>query len=187
MTGWILWAIRTFGYPVLAAGLFVDGLGLPFPGQIALLFAGFLASRGDLSLVGVSAAGAAGVLTGTLTAYLVGRVQGDRLARWLQRLGLSEGQLAQAGAALSRWGVWGYLLGHFIPTLGNVTPYLAGAGGARPLVFAAAALVHVALWVGLPVAGGYLLGSRWPALAAWIGKGGEWLAVAVFFGLMALW
>ncbi|BAS26972.1 DedA family protein [Limnochorda pilosa] len=187
MTDWILWAVRTFGYPILAVGLFVEGLGLPFPGQITLLFAGFLASRGDLALPWLAATAAAGALAGTLTAYGIGRGQGGRLARWFQRLGVPAERVRQAEETMARWGVWGYLVGRFIPTLGNVTPYLAGAGGAGLAVFSAAAVLHVAVWTGLPVAGGFLLGSRWPALASRVGKGGEWLGVATFFGLLAFW
>lgn len=187
MTDWVLGTVRSFGYPILVVGLFVDGLGLPFPGQIALLFAGFLASRGELHLLGTILAGTAGVLGGTLSAYGIGRGQGDRLARWLRRVGVVPESLRRAEAALAQWGVWGYLLGHFIPTLGNVTPYLAGAGGVGWPLFFAAALLHGTVWVGVPVAGGYYLGSRWPAMAAWLGRGAEWVAAAVVLGLLICW
>lgn len=187
MTDWVLGAVRSFGYPILAVGLFVDGLGLPFPGQIALLCAGFLVSRGELHLPGTLLAGTSGLLAGTLTAFGIGRGQGERLARWLRRLGVSRESLRRAEASLNRWGAWGFVVGHFIPTLGNVTPYLAGAGGVGWARFLAAALLHGAVWVGLPVAGGYYVGSRWQSVAAWLGRGAEWVAALACLGLLILW
>ncbi|MFO7255188.1 MULTISPECIES: DedA family protein [Limnochorda] len=187
MVEWILGHVRTFGYPVVALGLFIDGLGLPFPGQIALLFAGFLASRGDLHLAGILLAGTVGIVAGTGSAYWLGRGQASRLHRWLERLGVAPERLRRAQAALARWGIWGYALGHFVPTLGNVTPYLAGAGRVRLLPFLVAAVLHGAAWVGLPVAAGYVLGSRWPSVAAWLGRAAEWVAVIAILGWLLVW
>ncbi len=57
----------------------VEGIGIPLPGEAALITAGVLASQGHFSIEAVIAVAAVGAFTGTNIGYWVGRLGGRRL------------------------------------------------------------------------------------------------------------
>jgi membrane protein DedA with SNARE-associated domain len=75
-----------YGYMALALGVFLESVGLPLPGETALLAAAFLAQRGMFSLAWVVLISAAAVILGGSTGYLIGRRFGRRLVERYGRL-----------------------------------------------------------------------------------------------------
>ncbi|MGE3747260.1 MAG: DedA family protein, partial [Sphingomonadaceae bacterium] len=88
MTEWIVQLISDMGYFGIALLMFLENLFPPIPSEVIMPMAGFTASRGDLSLVGVLIAGTLGTLAGALFWYYVARrVSEQRLCNWLERHG----------------------------------------------------------------------------------------------------
>jgi membrane protein DedA with SNARE-associated domain len=73
--------LEQYGYVGLAVGVFLESMGLPVPGETALIAAAFAAARGILSLpVVIGVAALAGILGDNMGYYL-----GRRLGReWLE-------------------------------------------------------------------------------------------------------
>src|SRR5579859_3604324 len=68
--------IQTFGYPIIIIGEMLEGMGIPFPGEITLLAASIYASSsGKLNVVIV-------IILSTIGAYL-----GDNIGYWIGRKG----------------------------------------------------------------------------------------------------
>src|SRR4051794_34492330 len=67
------------GYPVLFGLIAIESMGIPVPGETALITAGVLASRGDLSIELVIVLAAVAGALGDNVGYLIGRVGGRRL------------------------------------------------------------------------------------------------------------
>src|SRR6188472_2510598 len=65
-----------FALPALECSAFV---GFVFPGELALILGGVLASEGRVSLVAVMAAGIAGAAVGDSVGYAVGKRYGQRM------------------------------------------------------------------------------------------------------------
>lgn len=63
----------------------LDGVVPVVPSEATVISAGVLAGTGDLSLVAIVSAGAAGALVGDTTAYGTGRLMSARVTRWMQR------------------------------------------------------------------------------------------------------
>ena len=73
--------IAHYGIAALAVIIFFESLGLPLPGESALIAASLAAVHGDLSIAQVAVAGFAGAVAGDSTGYAIGRVGGRSLLR----------------------------------------------------------------------------------------------------------
>jgi membrane protein DedA with SNARE-associated domain len=67
------------GYPVLFVLIAIETMGVPVPGETALLTAGVLASRGHLDIVAVIAVAAAAAIIGDNVGFMIGRRLGRRV------------------------------------------------------------------------------------------------------------
>jgi len=166
-------------------GLFGALLGIPFPGETLLTFAGYLVFKGDLELVPAFVAGAAGSILGITLSYAIGRLLSTQLARrWGPKIGLTGKSLRHGRRWFERWGRASLALGFFIPGMRDVVGVSAGATRLRYPVFALIAYPGGALWVICYLAVGYWLGERWVYASRAIGRGVE-AAASLAFGLLA--
>jgi membrane protein DedA with SNARE-associated domain len=117
-------------YLLVAAVIGVESLGIPLPGEIALVSAALLAANHVVDIWWVAIAGSAGAIVGDSIGYAIGRRGGRPL---LERLGrrfpahLGPPQLARAELTFQKWGVWAVFFGRFIALLRILAGPLAGA------------------------------------------------------------
>jgi membrane protein DedA with SNARE-associated domain len=174
----------------LVVGLIIgmESLGIPLPGEIALVSAALLASRHtlDINPVGVGAAATIGAVVGDTIGYSIGHRYGMGL---FERLGkrfpkhFGPGHVALAKQLFSRWGVWAVFFGRFIALLRIFAGPLAGALKMRYPHFLAANATGALFWAGGTTAVVYYLGiaaEKWLSRFSWIA-----LVVALVIGLIA--
>jgi membrane protein DedA with SNARE-associated domain len=117
-------------YLLVAAVIGVESLGIPLPGEIALVSAALLAANHVVDIWWVAVAASAGAIVGDSIGYAIGRRGGRPL---LERLGrrfpahLGPPQLARAEQTFQKWGVWAVFFGRFIALLRILAGPLAGA------------------------------------------------------------
>ena len=70
---------ETVGYPVIFALIAIETMGIPVPGETALLTAGIVASRGRLEIEVVIAVAACAAILGDNVGFAIGRKLGRRL------------------------------------------------------------------------------------------------------------
>ena len=70
---WVLSIMEKLGYLGIAFLMFLDNIFPPIPSEIIMPSAGYTASKGDLSLIGVIIAGSAGSLIAAMILYWIGR------------------------------------------------------------------------------------------------------------------
>ena len=75
----LLSVARDVGYPVLFALVAIETMGIPVPGETALVTAGIVASRGRLDIEIVIALAAAAAILGDNVGFAIGRKLGRRL------------------------------------------------------------------------------------------------------------
>jgi membrane protein DedA with SNARE-associated domain len=108
----------------------MESLGIPLPGEIALVSAALLAVSGVTNVWWVALAASLGAVIGDSTGYVIGRRGGRSL---LERLGrrfpkhLGPPHLAKAERTFERWGVWAVFFGRFVALLRILAGPLAGA------------------------------------------------------------
>jgi len=173
-------------YLVVGTVIGIESLGIPLPGEIALVSAALLASRHtlDINPVAVGAAATIGAVIGDTIGYSIGRKFGMSL---FERLGnrfpkhFGPGHVALAKRLFARWGVWAVFFGRFIALLRIFAGPLAGALKMRYPHFLAANASGGLLWAGGTTAVVYYAGlaaERWLSRFSWIA-----LVVAVLIGI----
>ncbi len=85
MPAWLLDLFASYGYAVVFAGVFLENIGLPVPGETALLAGAALAHFGQLSLGRVIATAIAAAILGDNLGFFIGR-HGGRADRRAARL-----------------------------------------------------------------------------------------------------
>jgi len=146
------------GYPLLGVAVGVEALGVPLPGETAVIFAGLAASSHRLSIVLVIVVASAAAIIGDNIGFVIGR----RGGRWLlERPGrfYEERQkvLAIGDPFFARHGGKAVFFGRWIAGLRVWASWLAGASS-----------------------------MRWPTFIVWNAAGGiAWatsVALAAYFG-----
>ncbi|WP_051688058.1 DedA family protein [Desulfofalx alkaliphila] len=169
----------------LMFAIFLDALGLPFPGGLMIVMSGFLIHRGDFSPMEVAIAIFAGYLPGATAAYFIGDKIGkpffEKYGRYLrvtpQRFNKAQGWIEHSAAAF-------IIGGRFIPTLGNLTPYMAGISKVKYHWFLFYSTLYTLLWAGLYITVGYIFRDSWQQAGEMV-TSKSWL-VAVLFLLIYL-
>jgi len=156
--------LQTWGYGVIFAAMLLENAGLPLPGETVTLLGGYAAGSGQLQLLGVMGAAAAGAILGDNLGYWVGRRAGWPLILRVGRLlGQSPEQLERLRLGFQRHAGKSVLLGRFVAVLRVVAGPMAGAVHMPYGRFLVCNTAGALLWAGTMV-GLAWLGGRWVPL-----------------------
>lgn len=138
--------LAAYGYPGLFVAVFVEGFGIPFPGQTGLMSAALLARQGEMNIVWVFLTACAAAFAGDTLGFWIGR-------RWgkapLQRLALAKHAFARVEAGYVRYGGPIIVLARFVEGFRQLNGIVAGAMGmpwGRFLIYNA---IGAVLWCGV--------------------------------------
>jgi membrane protein DedA with SNARE-associated domain len=171
-------------YALVLLVIGIESMGVPLPGEIALVTASLLAVTTSVSPWLVASAAAAGAIVGDSFGYVIGRRGGRAL---LERFGrrfpkhFGPEHLAKAERAFQRWGVWAVFFGRFIALLRILAGPLAGALRVPYAKFLAANAAGGIVWSFGTVFAIYTVGQvaeKWLKDFSWVA-----LALAVVAGL----
>lgn len=173
MAEWIVGVIEDYGYFAVCALMLLENVFPPVPSELIMPFAGFVASRGDLSTVGVVMAGALGSLLGTLPWYWAGRAIGhERLKSWAARHGrwltVEPAEIDKAQAWFGRRGAAAVFFGRLVPALRSIISAPAGVAGMplpRFLLWSAAGSL---IWTSALTWGGHALADQYELVMRWM-------------------
>jgi membrane protein DedA with SNARE-associated domain len=175
--------IESYGYWALFALVAVESLGVPLPGETALIVAGtYAGTTHHLNpwLIFVVASGAA--IIGDNIGYWIGDKGGYALARrYGPRVRLDERKLKIARYLFDRHGVKVVFFGRFIALLRTYAAFLAGTSQMRWRLFLPANAAGGIVWAGVYTLLSYLAGhalERASSIVTWVLAGGAVLAIA---------
>ncbi|PDT78223.1 DedA family protein [Bradyrhizobium sp. C9] len=133
----------------------VPVVGSLVPGSTIILALSALVPGGELKLVPVLAAAAAGAMLGDGTAYLIGyRSQREILSAW--PLSNYPRVVAQSETFFNRWGVLAVFFARFVPPIRAFVPITAGALDMPPVRFYAVNIPAILVWAPAHVLPGVL-------------------------------
>ena len=164
--------IERGGYPGIILLAFVETIFPPLPSELFMPMAGSVASRSELSLFGVIAAGTLGSLGGAWFWYAVGHAIGLDRARQLavrhgRWLTLHARDLDRGNAWFERHGGWVVLFGRMVPGIRSVISVPAGIAQMPVGQFLLLSGIGSAIWTSLLMSAGYILGSEYGRVAGW--------------------
>jgi membrane-associated protein len=172
-------SVATVGYPALALLVGAESLGVPVPGETALIAAGVLARAGHMQIELVIAVAAAAAIVGDNIGYALGRRYGRRvfelpgpLLEWRRDL------MRRGERFFDRHGPKAVFLGRWITGVRTVAAWLAGAEDMHwPTFFRWNALGGVA-WATSVGLLSYALGNAVAQLFTYVGLAGVGLVGA---------
>ena len=123
--------VKTFGPGLIAVGTFLEAMGLPLPGESALIAISIYAgTSGKISIAWIVIAAAGGAIMGDNVGFLIGRTLGMRaLHRWGRHVGLNQDRLLLGRYLFRCHGGKVVFFGRFLAVLRTFAALLAGANG----------------------------------------------------------
>jgi undecaprenyl-diphosphatase len=163
--------IAQYGYLILFVLVGLESMGLPLPGESALLTSAAFAALGHLDIFAVGATAAAAAILGDNGGYWIGRKGGLPFVRRFGRFfRVKPAHLERVHSFFERHGARTVFFGRFIALLRTWAAVFAGAArmpyGAFMLYNALGGIIWAAIFSAL----GFLFGRNLPRLERYIGR-----------------
>src|SRR5687767_4658381 len=131
MLEWITEFMNSMGYFAIVFLMFLENVFPPIPSEVIMPMAGFTATQGKLSFIGVVIAGTLGSVLGALPLYFVGKTIGeDRLKSWAHSHGkwltVSRDDIDKAKEWFEKHGAIAVLIGRLVPGVRSLISLPAG-------------------------------------------------------------
>ncbi|WP_439599221.1 DedA family protein [Falsiroseomonas sp.] len=190
MIEWVTGIVAAGGWPGVMALMFLENVFPPIPSEVIMPLAGFVAARGEMSLVLALIAGIIGTLLGNVFWYELARAIGaDRIRPMVGRYGrwfaVGEDDLRKAEATLEKYGPFALSFGRLLPGIRTVISIPAGLIRIPRHVFYLWTALGSGVWITFLTLAGYFMEDRYDQIEGWL----EPLAYVVIGGFIAtyLW
>jgi len=176
-----------WGYLAIAANLLGEDMGLPLPGESALLFSSFIANKGTgLELYYIIPIGVTACTVGDNIGFLIGRKYGKELIRFVKKmLRQSDEDVAAAKNLIMEHGKKPIFGGRFIFGFRTVAGPFAGMLGMEWPDFLLYDFLGAAAWVTAISVFGYLISNEFSSLIGY-GEKAAWIVAGTLFMLAYL-
>jgi membrane protein DedA with SNARE-associated domain len=134
---------------------------IPIPSEAIMLFAGFSVSKGELTLLGIVAAGVLGNLAGSWIAYAVGYYGRLDLLEKNKLIHVSPKHLKWADDWFARYGTWTVLFSRMLPIIRTFISLPAGVARMPFWRFSALTVIGSIPWVLALALIGEAVGDNW--------------------------
>ena len=161
LTSWLVETIGSMGYTGIISLMFLESSFFPFPSEVVMPPAGYLAWKGEMSLTLVLLAGIAGSLLGALFNYWIAVKFGRPfLQRWGKYFFVSAESIEKADEFFLKHGHISTLVGRLLPVIRQYISLPAGIAGMPLKVFALYTSIGAGVWVVVLTVAGYMLGEH---------------------------
>lgn len=169
LTQWLVETVQGLGYPGIMALMAVESSFIPFPSEVVMVPAGYLASQGEMNLVLVILSGLAGSMIGAYVNYFgamwIGR-------RFLQRYGryffISSEALEKMDRYFIRHGAISTFTGRLIPGVRQLISIPAGLARMDLALFSLYTALGAGLWGAALAFLGYFIGDNQALISAYL-------------------
>ncbi len=166
---WIVDTVGQWGYPGIVLLMFLESSFFPFPSEVVVVPAGYLAARGEMALSLVIAAGIAGSLGGALFNYWLavrwGRPLFERYGRYFL---VNPKHLTQAERFFARHGHISTFIGRLLPGIRQYISLPAGLARMDLGLFSLFTALGAGIWVVILALLGYFIGNNQELLRQWL-------------------
>jgi len=166
LTQWIQMLHPSWIVLIVSLIAYLENVVPPIPGDLVIVFAGFMASDGIIRIAPVYIGSSVASVVGFMSMYYVGvylrgkSVQlNDPKSFW--RKILNPKHLKKSRKWMSRWGQWVIVGNRFLAGTRSVIAITAGYSRTHLLVTSISSLVSSLLWNGILLFAGFLIHENW--------------------------
>ena len=179
---WVQDVIESLGYLGVALLVIAENLFPPIPSEIVLPFAGFVARRGDGSVVVMVLAATVGSVVGALILYAIAAAIGpERIHSFVVRFGkwfgVKESDMVRAEEWFDRRSNAAVLIGRCVPLIRSLVSIPAGFRRMNFARFALLSAIGSAVWNIALIGAGAALGDQWDRVGDYVGIF-QWVVIA---------
>ncbi len=161
LTEWLVNTIGSMGYTGIISLMFLESSFFPFPSEVVMPPAGYLAWKGEMSLTLVLISGIAGSLLGALFNYWVAVKFGRPFfLRYGKYFFVSPESIEKADDFFKKHGHISTLVGRLLPVIRQYISLPAGIARMPLKTFALFTTIGAGAWVFVLTFAGYLLGEH---------------------------
>ena len=161
LTEWLVNTIGSMGYTGIISLMFLESSFFPFPSEVVMPPAGYLAWKGEMSLPLVLISGIAGSLLGALFNYWVAVKFGRPfLLRYGKYFFVSKDSIDKADEFFQKHGHVSTLVGRLLPVIRQYISLPAGIARMPLKTFTLFTTIGAGSWVLVLTFAGYLLGEH---------------------------
>ena len=180
MSGSLTELLARYGYIFIALFMFIESIGVPIPGESALITAAAVAGSGALSVYGVFFAALAGNVLGGMAGYWMGVRGGHAIVtRFGRLLRINDERLAKAHTFFEKHGASALIVGRYIAVVRSFLGMIAGVSAMPRQRFFLYNFVGGVIWSVTFTAVGFFFGKNLPALKRELGRVGLVLGIVV--------
>ena len=162
---WIMSVISSMGYGGIVLLMAIESACIPLPSEIIMPFAGFLVSKGEMTLFGIALAGAIGCVLGSIPAYYLGMYGGRPLAeKYGKYVLISRKDLDMADRWFATHGEIIIFIARLLPAVRTFIAFPAGVARMNMPKFIAYTFAGSFIWCGVLGYAGMKAGEHWEAL-----------------------
>ncbi len=153
--------VGKFGYSGIIVMMFLESSFFPFPSEVVIPPAGYLAERGEMNFFLVVAAGILGSILGALFNYWLALKMGrPALLSYGRYVGLTPAAFGRVEKFFSDHGIFGTFIGRLIPGIRQYISFPAGLARLPLVPFILATGLGAGIWVVILAVIGYLVGNN---------------------------
>jgi len=153
---WIVATVGDMGYAGIFIMMFLESSFFPFPSEIVMVPAGYLASRGEMNIVIAVLAGTAGSVAGEWFNYLLAASAGRKAVSKF----LKEHHLNKIEKFFEQHGEISTFNGRLIPGIRQYISFPAGLAKMHPAKFTFYTSLGAGIWVTVLALLGYYIGEN---------------------------
>jgi len=158
---WIVNVVHSLGYLGIIAGMFLESSFFPFPSEIIIIPAGYLAYKGEMNIFLVILFGIIGSILGSLLNYYIAYFLGKPfLLKYGKYLKLTEERFDKLNNFFLKHGAISTFIGRLIPGVRQYISFPAGLSKLSLPKFIFYTLLGAGLWTTILAVIGYLVGNN---------------------------
>ncbi|MGC9372618.1 MAG: DedA family protein [Thermovirgaceae bacterium] len=173
---WLVEVIGSMGYPGVIALMFLESSFFPFPSEVVVPPAGYLAAGGQMNLLLVILSGITGSILGAVFNYWISlRFGRPFFQRWGKYLFISAKTLDRAEAFFEKHGHISTFIGRLIPGVRQIISLPAGVARMRVDLFLFFTAVGSGIWVTILAVIGYWVGNNQELVMHYLDRATLWM------------
>ena len=178
--------IFDWGYVGIFLLMAIESSFIPFPSEIVLIPAGYLASKGDMSIVMIMSSALGGSMFGALINYYLALTLGRKiLKRYGKYFFIKESALEKMDSFFAKHGHISTFIGRLIPGIRQLISIPAGLSRMNLVVFSTYTALGAGIWALILVMLGYFIGENQELIDTYLRQ--ITITVVVVLILLASW